>query len=273
MLTVIESLIRPLLTFFLSYFWNFGRAIWLNQFDSTFEALFKSIKLPIKGIQLLVPIISLKSFVIINTQYRSPVPGYQSKMKFIATFACLLIIAATRISAVQKKEFVSSCSSTLLAYDEPEAITFFCDYDFHNINYFVPNAVRRCGNSKPIQTANELTTMSFKDCDMEYFPYHVFPAYPQLENLDISDMGLQSLRPEIFDRAQKLLEFNASKNNLKTLHSELFALVTTLKKINLRENSLTQIPLAGFHKLQDLSELDLSYKSIDINRDWNIFGT
>lgn len=98
--------------------------------------------------------------------------------------------------------------------------------------------------------------LEFVSSNLTFIPEQVFKKFPNLEYLNVNNVGLKSFRP--ITNARDLKVVLANDNQLTKLNANVFAVTTNLEKLSFRKNKIQEVDVNTFYNLGNLRELYLS---------------
>lgn len=171
-------------------------------------------------------------------------------MKFVIFSVILSLDLLDRTSAAQ----IGHC-----VYDQDEgAIAFICSKSkddseqIHLLDMI-------CLNNLTFEK-DQITKISFLNCEINQLPNHAFDAFENLTEIDVSDLGLTTLQPELFIGLPNLEKIIAVDNLLTSSLS--FTYLANLKVLDLSSNPIEYIPTTLFQHLPNLERLNLADTSL-----------
>lgn len=135
--------------------------------------------------------------------------------------------------------------------------------------FFGGNNSIRCDGGKRIQNKSSFDSIEFHRCRFSVFLVNIFERYCNIRKMDLSRVGLESLRWQNFIYADHLKILDISNNRLSEISAILFDRAPELNRANFSNNQISFIdPRAFDHSTADqpskLATLDLSHNKIDL---------
>lgn len=109
------------------------------------------------------------------------------------------------------------------------------------------------------QETSKVTRVKFIDSRIAVLTNDLCQSFPQLQNAQVVNVGLASIKSEALDGCQELIILNLSQNKLTSLDENLFSKLRTLTTLNLSNNQLKWFSTSYMVTArQTLQSLDLS---------------
>ncbi|XP_055300755.1 leucine-rich repeat-containing protein 15-like isoform X2 [Sitodiplosis mosellana] len=156
------------------------------------------------------------------------------------------------------------------SYDVEGKLTLKCSNDSHQIDLLNQNSYLSCSNSKQFNGYNynvekrRIKQVNIENCSMSKLTikYDIFQQYTQLEVLNISYVGLESLEKETFEKAGSMIKLDASHNNIQDVPELLFLNAGNLNEIDFSYNKMERIDSHVLAGAKQLKTLDVSHNEI-----------
>lgn len=144
-----------------------------------------------------------------------------------------------------------------------------------------------CHSAEKSVSKTRIVQINFTNCAMLTIRNYIFENFNNLNILDASGLGLQTLQNEVFNvdsfltklnvshnnitevssnlfiHAKKLLELDISFNKIKRIDSQAFAGNLRIQSLNLSHNSITHLHKELFDNLSRLQNLTISHNNIE----------
>lgn len=98
--------------------------------------------------------------------------------------------------------------------------------------------------------------VEFSSSNLSYIPSQIFRKFPNLEYLNINEVGLKKINPIV--NASDLKVILANNNQITALNAKVFEVSTDLEVLSFRKNQIEEVDVHAFHHLGNLRELYLS---------------
>lgn len=102
---------------------------------------------------------------------------------------------------------------------------------------------------------NAIIQIDFLNCEMSELPKGIFEIYPQVQELDVSQMKLETFQQEYLD-SLSIERINASNNKLSNI--PFFPENNNLKELDVSSNPIQAVSMISFANLTKLTHLNLA---------------
>ncbi|XP_037052398.1 protein artichoke-like [Bradysia coprophila] len=160
----------------------------------------------------------------------------------------------------EKYEKTSKCIYTTV--EGVETFEFVCDPNKAFRDYFKDFSAIACESEYGYLFYKERRhQIQFRNCYRKELPI-IFTWYKACRLLNVSSLGLESLRSKDFEQATNLLTLIASHNQLIDIPSSLFYGAKKLSVVDMSYNSISQIDPLAFNSNSKMTLLNLSHNLI-----------
>lgn len=155
----------------------------------------------------------------------------------------------------EKYQYIGDC------HEKHFTITFFCVKNYVQTDYFSEENNYYCnGNFVGKQF---IDVIKFKNCEHLQIPNNLFRQYINLNNLDLSNLGLEMLRPENFTGAEKLKQLSVAGNKFSKFPLNLYDKMPNLEVLDLSNNQIEYLIPDDFRTENNLKSLNVSCNNIN----------
>jgi len=115
-----------------------------------------------------------------------------------------------------------------------------------------------------IPNPNQITYLYLEDNKINHIPDHIFDAFPNLSNLNLTGNPLVRLQPNLFERLINLEELYLARIGLVEMPPHALDSLRKLKVLHLFDNKLESLPKGLIDNNTELEELDLQINNIKV---------
>ncbi|XP_031632149.1 leucine-rich repeat-containing protein 15-like [Contarinia nasturtii] len=186
----------------------------------------------------------------------------------------ILVVSCDQLLLPSSSEAVE-CSSHYYDSDRVGKLAFICSNssrinDYHhdqNLGYL------RCTNKSGNVYKTRIYKIQFENCEMSKLvvKYDIFQQFTQLQELNISYIGLETLEKDMFTKAGYLKKLNASHNNIEDIPALLFLNADNLQEVDFSYNKIKRMDSFALSGAKKLTSVYFSYNHIT-NLNGLVFG-
>lgn len=121
----------------------------------------------------------------------------------------------------------------------------------------------------------KIKALEFKDSKFSQLPLAIGKLFPNIENLDVSGVGLKKLSKSDMENFSYLKVFTAKDNKIESIAKDIFAKNPEIRELDLSNNQINCIKTKSVRDLNKLKTLNLkgnkciSEKFVDLDGDEN----
>ncbi|XP_031639217.1 chondroadherin-like, partial [Contarinia nasturtii] len=207
-----------------------------------------------------------------------------SKMKSMVIYLFLNFCAFDCVVHSKKHQFISDCHYDGSAERGKYPLTFICNENLGERNFFV-NTLHYCTGQSDFDNYN-IGSINFKNCELSKIASNFFKIYKNVFELNMSNLGVETLQPESFKSGTQLMKLSASHNKITEIPADLlieavnlntldlsnnqisrfdpnaFSLGNSLKYLYLESNNISELSAEMFNELTELEYVDVSYNQV-----------
>lgn len=189
----------------------------------------------------------------------------------IKTCARLFIFLVFTLSNGFSEKFEKTTSCVYTNVAGVETFEFICDPSKYAKEFFNNGNVIYCDSNSGHSFYKERRhQIQFQNCYLKTLPV-IFMWYKAVRQLNVSSLGLETLRSKNFDYAVNLLTLIASHNQLTEIPSSLFDDATKISEVDFSFNKINRIDTFAFNAENNITSLNLSNNLI-VEIDNRTFG-
>lgn len=192
------------------------------------------------------------------------VVAQHSNMDHIATSFKKIAIAVVLLFGIsvlgEKFEKTTKCVYT--SVEGVETFEFVCEPNRPSRDYFKDFGAIACESESGYLFYKERRhEIKFRNCYRQQLPT-IFTWYKALRSLNVSSLGLESLRAKDFDYARNLVTLIVSHNEIVDIPSSLFADAIKLSVVDMSYNKIKRVDPLAFGANKQITLLNLSHNLI-----------
>lgn len=151
----------------------------------------------------------------------------------------LVLVILTVGNCTPKNQYIGECELDLFHFDEYR-VSFICVKNYVETKFFSNDSELSTTCKNGFYLIKEcVVEINFKNCELSQIQNDLFEIYENVYNLDLSDVGLKTLRPEDFVKAKKLKQLSVRGNNLTEVPANLLHDAVNLEDLNFSNNQIT----------------------------------
>lgn len=132
-----------------------------------------------------------------------------------------LVVILTVGRCTPKNQYIGECELDFYQFDE-YGLSFICVENYVETKFFSNDSMSLTKCKNDFYLIQEcVLEINFKNCKLSQIQNNFFGIYENVYNLDLSDVGLKTLRPEDFVKAKKLKQLSVRGNNLTEVPASL----------------------------------------------------
>ncbi|XP_055307992.1 chaoptin-like [Sitodiplosis mosellana] len=175
-------------------------------------------------------------------------------------YMIFVILAVLHGVSSEKYQYIGNCRCDKSASPGKWALKFICIENYAEKNYF-SSGWSVCGDQNGFYKWY-IGSINFKNCKFKQIPNNTFEVYYDVYDLNLSNLGIETLRPENFAGATNLKNLNASDNKLTEVSANLFHDAVNLVKLEISYNQIAFIAPEAFSTADHLTLLTLNENKI-----------
>lgn len=185
-----------------------------------------------------------------------------NEMQIDSIVFLLLIVAANHVIFGENFQEIGACYYSNGAYGDNN-LTLVCVEKVENNSIFVNDPEPTCLN-QPDESFQRywIGTINFQSCRQPHIPNNTFELYVNVHTVNISYLGLISLRAEDFVNADNVKNLIVSHNDFVELPRDQLQNVYNLIHVDFSFNRITTINANSFHIDNHLKYLNVGHNSI-----------
>ncbi|XP_055602960.1 platelet glycoprotein V-like [Uranotaenia lowii] len=154
----------------------------------------------------------------------------------------------------------------------------------HDCNHFLNGVynIRQCAfnNISVAHDAEEVVFRSeyprpyffeFHDSKLTEIPRIMFTSFPEMQNLEVTQCGIENINKYTFEHAKELRYLNLSSNRLTVLNNFIFKGCDKLLRLDISQNQITEIKEKALYDAVKVDHLNLSGNLLS-DLDENLFS-
>lgn len=179
-------------------------------------------------------------------------------MKNFPILCVLIILIVDRVFSSQRYQYIDECHYN----DEDQhsyKLKFICA-ESTNKNFF-EDGLKVCKDQYGFDPHN-IRKIEFEDCELKQIASNFFTVYSNVTDLNITNLGVESLQPNSFIGAKNLENLRAENNKFTKIPANLFADCENLYFIDFGKNHINYIDSAAFPLKNKLAMLLLDHNDL-----------
>lgn len=173
----------------------------------------------------------------------------------------IICVAIVNGASSQNNSSIVACNYYSMGIDPIDHLTLFCNSDATRNNFFVPNERSFCQNDGNGYNKDWIAEIKFENCDQPQIPENIFEIYYNVNNLNISSLGLTTEQLEFLRHPNNLTYLNAAKNLIRSLSNGMLANSYQLTTVDFSFNHIQSFDSDAFPEGNNVTFLNLSYNN------------
>lgn len=168
---------------------------------------------------------------------------------------CLIFITLSIIHCVcsQNYPYIGECEENIAS---DYSVTFICVEKNVATNFFT-DSDSYCKEEFLVKSAVDV--IKFQNCELSHIPNKTFEVYKNVEFVDLSNIGLTTLKSTDFNGTRNLKYLSLAGNKITFIEEDLFQKVKkSIVSIDLSNNQIDDLHPSTFGDMEQLKKLNLS---------------